>query len=544
MKELRISKQAWKTVLAASLSLMIMVLAACSSNGTKENSTESASPANSASATSGSEPSEAGPKKEISISAFDRGQVPTEEGSYESNRWTKWINENSPATVNWIPVDRGQAQQKLSTLIASGSAPDLIWEYDRNYIAQLANQGAIQPIDAYIEKYSTTLKKYLEENPDLKSAMTINGKMYAVTSKRSIETIANHGMWIRQDWLDKLQLKAPTTVEELIEVAKKFKDEDPDGNGEDDTVPIVFNGNAIQIMRAFFYTNENQWYLEDGQMKYARTLDRFTDSLAYQKSLFDQGLIDKEYITDSNFQRARQLWTTGKAGIYFASWSMDNEIRDLKTNVPDAKLAPLEPVASKYGKNGLYQELPSNVLIAFNSDMDEDKIETAVKFLDWMLETGWHSMKFGEKDVHYKLVNDEVPQRLDADKYRAEVAYANEYAILSQWNTKAEWIPLMAAQDALSQEIAQSKAQALEVALKNAYRRDIAFSPDLPEVSQLIATFAPIATQIEVKVVTGGNALTPEAGMEQVRKEWKRLGGENVEKLAQEWYEKNKEFLK
>jgi putative aldouronate transport system substrate-binding protein len=534
-----ISKTVWKSILAASLCMMMLV--ACSNNGASVSPSESPEVTTPVATTV--EPATAEPKKEISISAFDRGSVPTEEGSYESNRWTKWINEDSPVTVNWIPVDRGQAQQKLSTLIASGSAPDLIWEYDRNYIAQLANQGAIQPIDSYIEQYSTTLKKYLEEHPQLKSAMTINGEMYAVTSERSVESIANNGMWIRQDWLDKLQLKAPTTVEELIEVAQKFKDEDPDGNGQDDTVPIVFNGNAVQIMRAFFFTNENQWYLEDGQMKYARTLDRFTDSLAFQKSLFDQGLIDKEYITDSNFQRARQLWTTGKAGIYFANWSMDNEIRDLKANVPDAKLAPLESVASKYGKNGLYQELPSNVLVAFNSNMDKDRIEPAVKFLDWMLEKGWMKLKFGEENVHYQLVEGEVPQRLDSDKYRQEVAYANEYAILSQWNTKSEWIPIMAAQDELSQEIALAKSEALEVALKNEYRRDIAFSPDLPEVSQLIATFAPIATQIEVKVVTGGKSLSPEAGMEQVRKEWKRLGGENVEKLAQEWYEENKEFL-
>jgi len=533
------SKRMWKSVLM--VSLCVMVLAACSSNTTSVKPSESPEKTTPAATTVDTKSAET--KKEISISAFDRGSVPTEEGSYESNRWTKWIDENSPATVKWIPVDRGQAQQKLSTLIASGSAPDLIWEYDRNYIAQLANQGAIQPIDSYIDQYSTTLKKYLEEHPQLKSAMTINGKMYAITSERSIESIANNGMWIRQDWLDKLQLKAPTTVEELIEVAKKFKDEDPDGNGQKDTVPIVFNGNAVQIMRAFFFTNENQWYLEDGQMKYGRTLDRFTDSLAFQKSLFDQGLIDKEYITDSNFQRARQLWTTGKAGIYFGNWSMDNEMRDLKANVPDAKFTPLESVASKYGKNGLYQELPSNVLVAFNSSMDKDRIETAVKFLDWMLEKGWMSMKFGEENVHYKLVDGKVPQRLDSDKYRQEVAYANEYAILSQWNTKPEWIPIMAAQDALSQEIALAKSKALEVALKNEYRRDIAFSPDLPEVSQLIATFAPIATQIEVKVVTGGTALSPEEGMKQVREEWKRLGGENVEKLAQEWYEKNKEFL-
>lgn len=538
---MKMKKHARTTALMAGLVLTLAV-AACRS-GEPSNPPPSSTAAG-ATPSATAEPAAEGPKPTISISAFDRGAVPAGEGNYEQNRWTEWINEHSPVKVDWIPVDRGQAQQKLSTLIASGSAPDLIWEYDRNYIAQLANQGAIQPIGDYIDKYSTTYKQYLADNPELKAAMTINGEIYAVTSKRSVESIANHGMWIRQDWLDKLQLKAPTTVEELIEVAKKFKEEDPDGNGKPDSVPIVFNGNAVQIMRAFFFTNENQWYLEDGQLKYARTLDRYKDSLAFQKSLFDQGLIDREYITDSNFQRARQLWTTGKAGIYFGSWAMDNEIRDLKTNVPDAVAAPLEPVAGKYGKNGLYQELPSNILTAFNSDMDEKQIEAAIKFLDWLLDEGWFGLRFGEENVHYSLVNGEIPQRLDADKFRNEVAYANEYAILSQWDMQPEWIPVMAAQDALSQEIAKAKSEALKVALKNEYRRDIAFSPDLPEVSQLIATFHPIATQIEVKVVTGGDALTPEEGMEQVRKEWNRLGGENVEKLAQEWYEANKQFLK
>lgn len=533
------SNHTWKLVLAAGL--LLAMLAACSSNTA---TTEGGAPAPQGSGAGGSAPAPAGPKKEISISMFDRGTIAAEEGSYESNRWTKWINENAPVKVTWVPVPRGQAQQKLSTLVASGSAPDLIWEFDRNYIAQLANQGAIQPIDGYIEKYSTTLKKYLAEHPELKSAMTINGKMYAITSARSIEGIANHGIWIRQDWLDKLNLKAPTTTEELIEVAKKFKESDPDGNGKADTVPIVFNGNAVQILRAFFSVNENQWYLEEGKLKFGRTLDRYKDSIAYQKSLFDQGLLDKEYITDSNFQRARQMWTTGKAGIYFSSWNMENEFKDLKKNVPDAKMVPMEPVASKYGRNGLYQELPANILVAFNSQMKEDKIEAAIKFLDWMMEKGDMYMKYGEENVHYKLVKGKIPQKLDVDKFRKEVAYALEYAVVSDFNIQADWFPAMSAQDEVSQEYAKLKTQSLNTALKNKYRRDIAFSPDLPEVSQLIATFHPIATQIEVKAVTGGGAMTPEAAIEEVRKEWKRLGGDNVEKLAQDWYEKNKDYLK
>ncbi|MOA49622.1 hypothetical protein D3C78_1725220 [compost metagenome] len=102
----------------------------------------------------------------------------------------------------------------------------------------------------------------------------------------------------------------------------------------------------------------------------------------------------------------------------------------------------------------------------------------------------------------------------------------------------------MAAQDPVSQEQAKLKEEGLKTAMKNSYRRDIAYNPDLPEVSQLIATFAPIAQQIEAKIVTGGKALTAEEGMEDIRKEWKRLGGDNVEARVQEWYELNKEHLK
>ncbi|GAA3400938.1 extracellular solute-binding protein [Paenibacillus hodogayensis] len=482
-----------------------------------------------------------GPKKEISVSMFDRGTVPTEEGTYENNRWTKWINEHAPVNVKWVPVARNQAQPKLNALIASGEAPDLIWEYDRNYISQLANQGAIQPIGDYIEKYSTTYKAYLDKHPELKSYLNFGGKVYAVSFAR--ETVANHGMWIRQDWLDKLGLKTPTTVEELIEVARKFKDGDPDGNGKADTVPIALSANASSIYRALYFTNEGQWYVEGGKLQYGRLLDRYGDSLAFQKQLFDEGLIDKEYITDTNFQRSTQLLTTGKAGIYFGGWDMEALNGNLVKNESNAKMVPLESVSTKYGKNGLYQEAPPSIFTAFNSKMKEDQIKAAIQFIDWMLKDGWETLKYGEENVHYKMV-DGVQQKIDADKNKKELAYAFEYPIVMDSVLKPELFPAMAAKDEISQNYAKLKGKSLELALKNKYRRDIPFNPDFPELTQLIATFNPIAQQIEAKVVTGGKAMTPEDGMAELRKEWKRLGGDNVEKLAQEWYEKNKSGMK
>lgn len=523
------------TASVVAVSLSLSVLAACGSD--KEQASPSAAPGSSSSAT-------AGPKKEISISVYDRGEVSGEEGSYENNRWAKWINENAPATVKWVPVPRNEAQTKLNTLIASGSAPDLIWEYERPYIAQLANQGAIQPLDQYIEKYSTSYKKYLNENPELKPYLTVNGKIYAISSKRGVESVANAGMWIRQDWLDKLGLKAPTTVEEFIKVAKAFKDGDPDGNGKADTVPIVFNTNGGVVLRNLFTAHAGgQWYLEGDKLQLGRVGDRYMASLDFQKQLYDQGLLDQEYITDKNGQRATQLWTTGKSGIFLGNWDMENMFKDLKKNDPNAKMTALEPFATQYGKTGLLQSAIPSIMVGFNSNMKEDKIEAAIKFLDWMIETGWKPLKFGEENVHHKLVNG-VPQIIDAEKFRKEVNYAREYAVINQYELKSEWFPIMAASDPVSQEYAKEKANSLQVAMKNKFRRDIPYTPDLPELSQLTATFNPIADQIEAKIVTSGASMTAQQGMEEIRKEWKRLGGDNVDKLVNEWYQKNKQDLK
>lgn len=97
----------------------------------------------------------------------------------------------------------------------------------------------------------------------------------------------------------------------------------------------------------------------------------------------------------------------------------------------------------------------------------------------------------------------------------------------------------MAAQDAISQEYAKIQGESLKVAMKNKFRRDIPFNPTFPELSETATAFTPLAEEIETKVITGGNQYNANWGIEQLRKEWKRLGGDNVDKLAQQWYEKN-----
>lgn len=479
--------------------------------------------------------------KEISVSMFDRGAVAAEEGTYEQNRWTKWIGEQSGIKAKFVPVPRGQAQEKLNTLVASGEAPDVIWEYDRNYIATLASQGVIQPLDDYIEKYSTTLKEYIKANPDLKPYMTIDGKIYAITTRRPMNGIANAGMWIRQDWLDKAGMKAPTTEEEFFAVAKAFKDKGLAGSAAGPVVSLYTWSNVIQ---ALFASHSSQWYLENGKMTNSNFVDRSAGAIAFERKLYENGYIDKEYLTDKNSQKMMTDWAQGKTGILLGTVgnSIDNYMKDLLKNVPDANPVPLAAFSTKYGKYGVYQETQANIFVAFNKDMKNPK--AAIEYLDWMMAKGWFTLMNGNENVHYKLVNG-VPQTIDADKFKKEVGYAGEYAIVRDEakTFKLDDLLVKAAPDAVSQRWAKLFANAIQTSLSVPFRRDIPYAPNAPEISNVLASIGPKLTEIRTRAIIKGD-ITPEEALDMMKKEYKNAGGDKADQVAQDWYEKNKASFK
>ncbi len=470
----------------------------------------------------------------LSVAIFDRGTVPASEGSYEDNRWTKWINENSGFDVSWIPIPRNEVRQKYNMLIASGEAPDLMWDYGRDYIAQLIAQDAIMPLDDVIDQYSTSYKKYLEEHPELKPYITFDGKIYAITSKRA--NMANFGVWIRQDWLDKLGLSMPKTDEELLNVARAFRDGDPDGNGQNDTIPIALSGN--DLISNFYNTAKNSWYLEDGKMVYGPMTEKYKDSLKFRQTAYKEGLIDPEFITDTNNERQSQLVTNGKAGIYFTSWDIKKVYTTLIQNDPNANLVPMEAISTKYGQSGYYQEPPANRYVVFNKDMKNP--EKAMKFLDWMIDKGWFTIINGIENENYEMI-DGVPTPIDSTKNKSELSYANEYAVISQEVIYPDKFEEREKGDQYDKQYAKIRKRALETALKYPYKRDIPYNPSFTEFSSMQAELDPLIDTIVVNTTIGKDGMTPEQAIEKIKAEYDRRDGEHINQLAQQWYEENKD---
>ncbi len=113
-------------------------------------------------------------------------------------------------------------------------------------------------------------------------------------------------LWLRKDWLDALDLEVPKTLDEIAAVLEAFVNEDPDGNGQNDTVGLVVQatnpvngyGNNYGLESVFnaFDVFPTQWLTDDeGKVYYGSTDPKMKDALTLLADWYQRGLIDKQF---------------------------------------------------------------------------------------------------------------------------------------------------------------------------------------------------------------------------------------------------------
>jgi putative aldouronate transport system substrate-binding protein len=122
---------------------------------------------------------------------------------------------------------------KLNALAASNSLPDLfqLSTGNRTLLFQYVKQGLLSPVDSLLGMMPTrTAARYNDDN--LKKLDTVNGQLYGLQDTAKPGLFKRYGVFIRQDWLDKLGLQTPKTLDDYLAVAKAFTEKDPDGDGK------------------------------------------------------------------------------------------------------------------------------------------------------------------------------------------------------------------------------------------------------------------------------------------------------------------------
>ncbi|MBX3050473.1 MAG: extracellular solute-binding protein [Caldilineaceae bacterium] len=244
---------------------------------------------------------------------------------YKENEFTYWLEDLTGINLEFDIPPMSDAQQKLNLMLASGDLPDVIigCNIRLDQLQILAEQGVVVPLDDYIAEYGTEFRQVFETFPQVKDLITLaDGKIYGLPHINDCYHCSmSQKMWLYQPWLDELGLETPTTTEEFYQVLKAFKEQDPNGNGKADEIPLsgtqrTNGGWHAQLdqflMNSFVYndgvTNNNapSLILEDGTVKAAFTEPGWQEGLIYLNKLYSEGLIDPQVFTNDGNQ-LRQL---------------------------------------------------------------------------------------------------------------------------------------------------------------------------------------------------------------------------------------------
>ncbi|MDQ0062136.1 extracellular solute-binding protein [Paenibacillus harenae] len=254
--------------------------------------------------------------------------------SVSNNQYTRYLKEkyNINVIVDWTAATGNDFKQKVSLTIASGKLPDGMVVDDRSFMTKAASSGLLYDITDIFQQYQSSQVKDImasTEGRALENA-SYEGKMVALPNI-TVDTDGVHVLWIRKDWLDKLQLPVPKTVSDVEKAAKAFID---NKLGGDKTIGIAGPSKNTFPYSTFLVSSNNMggfdpifgamdaypgYWLDngDGSVSYGTTSDNTKKTLALLADWYKKGLIDPEVGTRDN---VGDPINANQTGIFFGPW--------------------------------------------------------------------------------------------------------------------------------------------------------------------------------------------------------------------------------
>ncbi|AZB42479.1 extracellular solute-binding protein [Bacillus sp. FJAT-42376] len=343
------------------------------------------------------------------------------------------------------PKSSTKSEEAFNLMIASGKIPDLVFEKKEN-LNKYGKEGAFIPLEDLIKEHAPHIQSYLDKMPEImKVSEAADGHLYYLPFIADGE--AAEGWFIRQDWLDKLGLKMPQTVDEYYTVLKAFKEKDPNGNGKADEVPLFSRINQRIFDLASLWGGYGDFYLKGDKVAYGPMEIDFGTAMENLAKWYGEGLIDPEIFTRGATSRDVLFGnnTGGSTHDWFASTVTYNDIS--KKHTPDFNLVPMAPPENAKG-----ERVEPTVRSPFNNYTGvaighsvKDKV-AAIKYLDYFFtEEGRRLMNYGVEGDTYTVENGvptftkevlsspDVPGALRAKGAQIMFAYQQDFEYEKQW---------------------------------------------------------------------------------------------------------------
>jgi len=345
----------------------------------------------------------------VGASVSEAGPPPDDWLAYKIAREKLGVN----LKIVMLPSTLTDQDTKINAAAAANNLPDL-FQVNRDAWTKLAKAGLLAPVDKLLPMMPVRTKGHYSDELARKM-VSINGVMYGLPEPGQLPM--TDGFVVRKDWLDKLGLQPPKTLDEFLAVAKAFTFNDPDGNNQNDTYGFGAYLESQGLLQAGLglrfewifgaYGVAGTWNVNDLAHFGLNVRDpNMMKAAQFIKAMVDAKVIYPDWATIKK-DEYRALWKQGRWGMMhenFAALSNKANYADFDKNFPNGLwLAPPPPVGpdGKSAENVLYKNI--RIQAMSKRAADAGKTEAIARVLEWMAsDEGYYLLGFGYEGVNYK----------------------------------------------------------------------------------------------------------------------------------------------
>ncbi|EPF28888.1 extracellular solute-binding protein [Treponema medium] len=339
---------------------------------------------------------------------------------FNTNEFSKFMEKKTGVKVNWIMVPEQAASEKLPLTLAGGDLPDAFLGMGIGFKEETtygAEEKLFMPLNKfYSDGTLPNLTKALEDFPGAMGFMTMtDGNIYSLPRLEVCYHCTNAAkMFVYKPFLDKLGLKVPETIDEFYKTLVAIRDNDPNGNGKKDEIPLAgsiigWNDQVERfIINSFIYcdldTNisagaeGNTGYLMNGKkIDTAVNKPAYREALKFINKLYKEGLIYNGSFTQDSSQLTQLVESSAQPVVGFVAGGWRGQFSSLSGE----RFLHFQAIAPLKGPKGVreavnFLSVPGTGALVLSSKTPY--AEAILRYFDYMYSTeGTLKQKYGNE---------------------------------------------------------------------------------------------------------------------------------------------------